>query len=401
MHSFGVCEYNSHDGKSGVMIPTAHTTSTNTSGGDTVEFADVTKSYGDKEVLHSFNLDIAAGEMISLLGPSGCGKSTALRCLSGFESITTGSIRIGGQDVIAVPPQRRGIGMVFQQYSLFPNLNVLQNVAFGLKIKGLNREDRYSKARDMLKLVGLEDYESAYSTKLSGGQQQRVALARAIVMDPQVLLLDEPLSALDAKIRVQLRDEIRALQQRLGITAIFVTHDQEEALAVSDRIAVMHNGNIEQIGTPKELYSSPTTAFVADFVGQSNGLESTILADGQSVELCGIRIPVIGHYAPHTLVRVYLRPENVMLRADENGDFSVVNTSFLGSIERTGVTGHGIEMVAQHNPSTQYRIGDRVAVDIRPDPMVAEEIKIPWVENTVADNPATATEQQAKKGDEQ
>ncbi len=365
-----------------------------TVGGESVVFSNVTKSYGNKEVLHSFNFDIKAGEMICLLGPSGCGKSTALRCLSGFESITQGDIRIGERSVAGVPPQKRGIGMVFQQYSLFPNMNVLDNVAFGLKVKKVPKDERRTKAREMLKIVGLEDYAESFPNRLSGGQQQRVALARALVMNPSVLLLDEPLSALDAKIRVQLRDEIRALQRKLGITAIFVTHDQEEALAVADRIAVMHDGNIEQIGTPKELYLTPATPFVADFVGQSNKIETTVQSNGK-VNICGFELPLSTPLPANTLATVFIRPENVLIEHDGQSRFEVSHTSFLGSIERTSVRADNITLVSQHAPMEQYEIGDHVRLTIRPEVVVAEPIDLRWVQDAMSKTGETDSPKEA------
>ncbi|MFT8593439.1 MAG: ABC transporter ATP-binding protein [Bifidobacterium sp.] len=353
--------------------------------GESVTFSNVTKAYGGKEVLHAFNLEIKAGEMVSLLGPSGCGKSTALRCLSGFESISEGSISIGKRSVVGIPPQKRGIGMVFQQYSLFPNMSVIENVAFGLKIKRTAKDERLEKARAMLDLVGLQGFADAYPSHLSGGQQQRVALARAIVVNPQVLLLDEPLSALDAKIRVQLRDEIRALQRKLGITAIFVTHDQEEALAISDRVAVMHDGDIEQIGVPKDLYLAPKTSFVADFVGQTNRLETAVI-DGTHVDVCGTLVPLSNRQPPKALVRVFVRPENVMLEHGEDESRvagTVMGTSFLGSIERTTVSVGPLTLVAQHDSGEQYSVGEHVGVSIRPQPVISESVEIPWVEHVV------------------
>lgn len=365
-----------------------------TAGGESVVFSNVTKSYGNKEVLHSFNFDIKAGEMICLLGPSGCGKSTALRCLSGFENITKGDIRIGERSVAGVPPRKRGIGMVFQQYSLFPNMNVLDNVAFGLKVKKVPKDERRTKAREMLKIVGLEDYAESFPNRLSGGQQQRVALARALVMNPSVLLLDEPLSALDAKIRVQLRDEIRALQRKLGITAIFVTHDQEEALAVADRIAVMHDGNIEQIGTPKELYLTPATPFVADFVGQSNKVETTVQANGK-VNVCGFELPLSTPLPANTLATVFIRPENVIIEHDEQSRFEVSHTSFLGSIERTSVRADNITLVSQHALMEQYEIGDRVRLTIRPEAVVAEPIDLRWAQDAMSKTGETDSPKEA------
>ena len=218
--------------------------------GATVELVDVVKDYGSSRALSGVNLTMKPGEFIALLGPSGCGKTTVLRSLSGLEQITSGRIRIDGEDVASTPVNKRDIGMVFQSYSLFPHMTTLENVEFGLRMRKVAPEDRVRRAQESLEMVGLGHLGARYAHQLSGGQQQRVALARALVTRPRVLLLDEPLSALDAKVRVQLRDEIRRIQTELGITTLFVTHDQEEALAVADRVAVMSNGNIEQIGTP-------------------------------------------------------------------------------------------------------------------------------------------------------
>lgn len=350
-------------------------------GGESVSFDKVTKSYGSHEVLHAFSLEIGAGEMVSLLGPSGCGKSTALRCLAGFESISSGDVTIGERSVVGVPPRRRGIGMVFQHYSLFPNMTVLENVAFGLKVKRVPRDERRARALKMLNMVGLDDFAESFPSRLSGGQQQRVALARAIVINPRVLLLDEPLSALDAKIRVQLRDEIRSLQRRLGITSIFVTHDQEEALAVSDRIAVMHDGVIEQIGEPRDLYVRPATPFVADFVGQSNKVETKIGSDGM-VTVCGSSIPVSNAASPGTLVTVFIRPENVILESAVDGPYMVVHESFLGAFQRTLVDVGPFTMVSQHDPSVHFRVGDHVRLSIRPNPVVCDPIEIRWANDS-------------------
>ena len=366
------------------MSRDGHGESTETSaveGGQSVSFDKVTKSYGNHEVLHEFSLEIGAGEMVSLLGPSGCGKSTALRCLAGFESISSGSVTIGGRSVVGVPPRRRGIGMVFQHYSLFPNMTVLENVAFGLRVKRVPGNERRNRALKMLNMVGLDDFAESFPSRLSGGQQQRVALARAIVVNPRVLLLDEPLSALDAKIRVQLRDEIRSLQRRLGITSIFVTHDQEEALAVSDRIAVMHNGVIEQIGEPRDLYMRPATPFVADFVGQSNKVETKIGPDSV-VTVCGCEIPVANAAAPGTLVTVFIRPENVVLESVADGPYKVVHESFLGAFQRTLVDVGPFTLVSQHDPGNRFRVGDRVRLSIRPNPVVCDPIEIRWAKDS-------------------
>ena len=236
----------------------------------------VKKSFGDLTVVQDFNLDVGTGEFVSFLGPSGCGKTTVLRMVAGFEEPTAGSIVIAGKDVTRLKPNQRNIGMVFQAYALFPNLTVAQNIGFGLKVAGMPKADSDKRVAEMLELIKLPQFGDRYPYQLSGGQQQRVALARAIAPKPKLLLLDEPLSALDAKVRVSLRDEIRAIQKELGITTVFVTHDQEEALSISDRIVVMYGGKVEQVGTPFEIYNRPSTKFVANFVGTLNVLEGTV-----------------------------------------------------------------------------------------------------------------------------
>ena len=236
----------------------------------------VKKTFGDLTVVQDFNLDVGTGEFVSFLGPSGCGKTTVLRMVAGFEEPTAGSIVIAGKDVTRLKPNQRNIGMVFQAYALFPNLTVAQNIAFGLKVAGVSKGDAAARVAEMLRLIKLPDLGDRYPFQLSGGQQQRVALARAMAAKPQVLLLDEPLSALDAKVRVSLREEIRAIQKTLGITTIFVTHDQEEALSMSDRIVVMNNGRAEQVGTPFDVYNKPATRFVANFVGTLNVIEGKV-----------------------------------------------------------------------------------------------------------------------------
>ncbi|NCO85259.1 MAG: ABC transporter ATP-binding protein [Rhodobacterales bacterium] len=241
-----------------------------------LEIANLQKSFGSAHVVKDFSLGIDKGEFVSLLGPSGCGKTTVLRMVAGFETPSAGGIHIDGRDVVALRPNARNIGMVFQAYALFPNLTVAQNVGFGLKVAGVGRSEADARVTEMLALIGLPDLGGRYPFQLSGGQQQRVALARALAVRPKVLLLDEPLSALDAKIRVSLRSEIREIQQRLGITTIFVTHDQEEALSMSDRIVVMNGGVAEQVGTPFDIYNRPQTRFVAGFVGTLNAFEAVV-----------------------------------------------------------------------------------------------------------------------------
>ena len=246
--------------------------------GVAVELNDLTRVYGSVKALDGFTLHMAPGELVALLGPSGCGKTTALRILAGLDEATSGTVSVGGQDVSGVPANKRDMGMVFQAYSLFPHLTVLDNVAFGLKMRGKPKSDRTSRAADMLDLVGLSAHKHKYASELSGGQQQRVALARALAIQPQVLLLDEPLSALDAKVRTQLRDEIRRVQLEVGTTTLFVTHDQEEALTLSDLIAVMNQGRVEQFGTPGEIFRKPATRFVADFMGVTNFFDGRMIA---------------------------------------------------------------------------------------------------------------------------
>ena len=231
----------------------------------------ISKSYGGKTLaVRGVDLQVQSGEFVSLLGPSGCGKTTILRMIAGFEKPTSGTILLNGQDITRIPASRRDMGMVFQSYSLFPHMTAAQNVAFGLGLRKMNRGEQQRRVEEMLELVGLGSMGDRFPHQLSGGQQQRVALARALAISPQVLLLDEPLSALDAKVRVQLRNEIRRIQQQLGITTLFVTHDQEEALCVSDRVVVMSQGKIEQLGTPEEIYLTPSTAFTASFIGAMN-----------------------------------------------------------------------------------------------------------------------------------
>ena len=299
------------------------------------------KSFGPARVVKDFSLDIDKGEFVSLLGPSGCGKTTVLRMVAGFETPSSGAIRIGGKDVVHQRPNQRNIGMVFQAYALFPNLTVAQNVGFGLKIKGVGRAESDARVAEMLALIGLPDLGNRFPFQLSGGQQQRVALARALAVKPSVLLLDEPLSALDAKIRVSLRTEIREIQRKLGITTIFVTHDQEEALSISDRIVVMNGGIAEQVGAPFEVYNRPTTKFVASFVGTLNTFDAIVEdANAGRVSIAGVSVTLprpVGA-AKGASIGLALRPEalhlgratgrNVVLPA------KITEVHFLGSVIR-------------------------------------------------------------------
>nr|WSU74320.1 ABC transporter ATP-binding protein [Streptomyces anulatus] len=299
------------------------------------------RKFGSTVALDGLDLDIAPGEMVALLGPSGCGKTTALRIIAGFESADGGELLMDGQDVTQVPANRRDIGMVFQSYSLFPNMTAAENIAYGLRVRGRANAERRKRARELLDLVGLPGREGDYPHQLSGGQQQRVALARALAIRPRVLLLDEPLSALDAKVRLTLREEIRRIQLDLGITTVFVTHDQEEALSMADRVAVMKDGRLEQCAAPGELYDRPATPFVAEFVGTMNRLPGTV-RDGGVVELFGRRLPIHGETpAAGAEVDVLLRPEGLAVGAADDGagtPATVRVATFLGPTTRLHLT---------------------------------------------------------------
>ncbi|NUP49151.1 MAG: ABC transporter ATP-binding protein [Catenulispora sp.] len=313
-----------------------------------VELVDLSRSFGGVAALDGLDLTVAPGTLTCLLGPSGCGKTTALRIIAGLEHSDRGEVRVGGQDVARVPANKRDMGMVFQSYSLFPNLNALDNVAFGLRMRGWNGARRRTRAGELLELVGLSAHAEKYTHQMSGGQQQRVALARALAVEPRVLLLDEPLSALDAVVRVQLREEIRALQTRLGITTVFVTHDQEEALSISDQVAVMRAGRLEQCAAPAEVYADPATSFVAEFIGTMNRLPGTLSADGATVEVVGRRLKVRdGGSRPGGEVAVLIRPEAVRFEVSETGAATVRQAGFRGPITRvTAVLEDGTEVLS-------------------------------------------------------
>lgn len=315
--------------------------------GGGVQMLGVDKIYPGSNVkaLNDFNLEIKPGEMVVLLGGSGCGKSTALRSLAGLEDIQAGRILVGGQDVTGVPVNKRDMAMVFQAYSLFPHMTALQNVEFGLEIRGVTRAERRHLAMEKLDLVGLADQAGKYTQQMSGGQQQRVALARALAVNPRVLLLDEPLSALDAKVRVQLRDEIRRIQLEAGTTTVFVTHDQEEALAVADRIGVMNHGRIEQIADPQTLYRRPETEYVATFIGLTNRLPG--ISNGAEAVVFGQRVPLLEGSRKEGAV-VLVRPENMTIAMHEAG--------VAGSGSGAGEVGR-VEMV--------HFLGALVRVDVR------------------------------------
>jgi putative spermidine/putrescine transport system ATP-binding protein len=311
-----------------------------------LEINNLRKQYAQSVAVEHFYLHIERGEFISFLGPSGCGKTTTLRMVAGFETPTSGEVIIDGVDVTRTPPSKRKIGMVFQSYALFPNMTVADNIAFGLRVAGKPAGETSERVREMLQLIRMEEFGKRYPYQLSGGQQQRVALARALAVRPQVLLLDEPLSALDAKIRISLRQEIRAIQRQLNITTIYVTHDQEEALSLSDRVVVMNKGRVEQIAPPFELYNHPKTSFVASFVGTLNVLKAKLVdpRTGQ-VALAGQQIRLaqpLEDQAVHSEVTFALRPEILSLNGVHGAEANklmgtVEEISFLGSIVRIRV----------------------------------------------------------------
>ena len=319
-----------------------------------VRLEDLSRHYGPVVALDHLDLTLEPGELIALLGPSGCGKTTTLRLLAGLEDADTGRVVVGGRDITGLSAAKRDMGMVFQAYSLFPHMTVRQNVAFGLRLRKVGTAERDKRALEMLDLVGLSVQADRYPHQLSGGQQQRVALARALAIEPRVLLLDEPLSALDAKVRLQLREQIRSLQQRLGTTTLFVTHDQEEALSMSDRVGVMKDGKLEQIATPSELYAEPATAFVAEFVGTMNRIPGRLDGTGDQVSAVGQTVPVIGGAADALAgdVDVLVRPEGLTITAGPNGNGIVADRTFLGSTTRISVLLDGDHMVKVDQPST-------------------------------------------------
>ena len=346
---------------------------TNHTGAAGLTLSQLTKTYGDKTVLHAIDLEVRPGELVTLLGPSGCGKSTALKIIGGFEQPTSGGVSMAGVDVTRTPARDRGTGIVFQQYSLFPHITAAQNVEFGLKVRKVGRAERRARSEELLALVGLEEHGGKYPHQLSGGQQQRVALARALAVEPRVLLLDEPLSALDALVRERLREEIVRIHRERGTTTIMVTHDQEEALAMADRVAVMHEGRIAQYATPHEIYRTPAPGFVSSFIGVMNRVRPE--------ELTAISVRLFGETLPLDSVRIdvggeaLLRPEDLALiplrgRAMGDGHGIITDLTLRGGFTSATVLPEDLDRSVRVDMptglATELRTGDRVRVSARP-----------------------------------
>jgi putative spermidine/putrescine transport system ATP-binding protein len=350
-------------------------TTASTSGGLEVRIEDLRRSFGGVTALDGLSLTLAPGELVALLGPSGCGKTTALRIVAGLDEPDSGRVLVGDQDVTDISASKRDMGMVFQAYSLFPHMTSQQNVEFGLKLRGHDARKRRTRAEEVLELVGLSAHKDKYAGQMSGGQQQRVALARALAIEPSVLLLDEPLSALDAKVRAQLRDEIRRVQIEVGTTTLFVTHDQEEALAIADRVGVMNQGRLEQLDAPETLYSRPASAFVASFVGLMNRVPCQV-RNGHA-EVLGQQITTLVGSIESGGGVALVRPEQVSVAHDPEGvDGIVAHLSFLGSYSRITVQRpDGTELLAQVAASSarDLRVGSKVSVTLLASDLLVSE----------------------------
>ena len=333
-----------------------------------IKIENLSKSFGEKVILDNINLDIKRGEFVTLLGPSGCGKTTLLRMLAGFMQPDSGAITMEDRDILSMPPHKRPLNTVFQRYALFPHLNVYENIAFGLKLKKVDSKEIEQRVRKALKMVSMTDYEDRDVNSLSGGQQQRVAIARAIVNQPQVLLLDEPLAALDLKMRKDMQLELKQMHEALGITFIYVTHDQEEALTLSDTIVVMSEGKIQQIGTPIDIYNEPVNSFVADFIGESNILNGTMIRD-KEVEFIGHKFECVDEgFGENTAVDVVIRPEDIYIVGNvENADFTgVVKSCIFKGVhyEMFVETDKGFELMIQDYNA--FEEGAKVGMFIKP-----------------------------------
>ena len=333
-----------------------------------IRLENICKSFDGEKVLDNLNLSIHENEFVTLLGPSGCGKTTTLRILGGFTTPDSGRVIFDGEDITSLPPNKRQLNTVFQKYALFTHMNVAENIAFGLKIKGAGKTEIDDKIRYALKLVGLEGFEKRMPSQLSGGQQQRIAIARAIVNEPKVLLLDEPLGALDLKLRQDMQYELIRLKNELGITFIYVTHDQEEALTMSDTVVVMNQGIIQQIGTPEDIYNEPQNAFVADFIGESNIIDGIMIRD-RLVSIGGLELPCVDEgFGENRPVDVVIRPEDVELSADGKGQTTgrVTSIVFKGVHWEILVESEiGISFLVQ--TTEHFAVGSRVGISVIPD----------------------------------
>jgi len=335
-----------------------------------VSFQGVSKIFGkDVVAVDNINLDVQAGKLVTLLGPSGCGKTTTLRMIAGLEMASKGRILIGDKDVTTLPATDRDVSMVFQSYALFPHMSVLENVAYGLGFSGFPKAEARDRALAGLDLVGLKGYDDRLPSELSGGQQQRVAVARALVLEPQVLLFDEPLSNLDAKLRRQVREDIRAIQKDLGLTVVYVTHDQEEALAVSDEIVVMRNAAIAQIGTPRQLYDAPVDSFVADFIGEANLIPCEITSlDGDTAEIAvnGYRYHLPSRDLPLGPSKLAVRPARIMLGQHDGFDATIAKATYVGvRMEYTLQTSFGSMFAVQDDVLNPLEVGSTIKVGFK------------------------------------
>ncbi|WP_394867352.1 spermidine/putrescine ABC transporter ATP-binding protein [Paraclostridium bifermentans] len=332
-----------------------------------IELKNLSKRYDDNQVLDNLSLDIKKNEFLTLLGPSGCGKTTTLKIIAGFEYADEGKVLFEERDITDIPPHERQINTVFQKYALFPHMNIYENIAFGLKIKKLPKDEIDKKVKEMLKLVALDGFERRQVESLSGGQQQRVAIARALVNEPKVLLLDEPLGALDLKLRKEMQMELKKIQKKLGITFIFVTHDQEEALTMSDKIIVMNKGKIQQMGTPQDIYNEPENSFVARFIGESNIFDGIMLED-YLVEFCGKKFKCVDKdFEKNENIEVVIRPEDVKMLEPEKGMLKgkVTSVLFKGVHYEIEVNENGRMWILHNTQSAQ--VGSELGLDIYPE----------------------------------
>ena len=354
-----------------------------------IELRHISKVYSDNgfKAVDDFNLEVKRGEFVTFLGPSGCGKTTTLRLIAGFEMPTSGEILLNGEDISQLPANKRPINTVFQRYALFPHMNIYDNIAFGLKLKKLPKEEIRKKVKRVLDIVDLEGFENRKISTLSGGQQQRIAIARALVNEPEILMLDEPLGALDLKMRQEMQLELKHMHDELGITFIYVTHDQEEALTMSDKIVVLSEGRIQQIGTPEDIYNEPQNAFVADFIGESNIFKG-IMTGHMKVRFCGGEFMGMDDVAEGTLVDVVVRPEDVIITKPEDGvvEGEVVSVIFKGMHYEVTVESGKYEMVIRTTKC--YSVGERIGMKLEPDGihiMLAEDHTTSFVTNINSD----------------